>query len=92
MLIKFHLMLKLVIFKSKRKQFDGKIKLKLSRKRLFLTDSVRYLEVRIDGNFLWKSHINYLSIKLNRANALLFGIRNLVNNSILRTCFTKNSS
>ena len=40
----------LVIFKSKRKQFDGEIKLKLSRKRLFPTDSVKYLGVKIDGN------------------------------------------
>ena len=30
----------LLIFKSKRKQFDGEIKLKLSRKRLFPVDSV----------------------------------------------------
>ena len=67
---------------SKWKHFDGEIKLKLSCKRLFPTDSVKYLGVKIDGNLLWKSHIDYLSVKLNRANALLFKIRNLVNNSI----------
>ena len=33
----------LLIFKSKQKQFDGEIKLKLSRKSLFLTVSVKYL-------------------------------------------------
>ena len=48
---------KLVIFKSKRKQFDGEIKLKLSRKILFQTDSVKYLGVKIDGNLSWKSRI-----------------------------------
>ena len=32
----------IVIFKSKQKQFDGEIKLKLSRKRLFPTDSATY--------------------------------------------------
>ena len=32
----------IVIFKSKQKQFDGEIKLKLSRKRLFPTDSAKY--------------------------------------------------
>ena len=75
MLIKFHLMLKkteLVIFKSKQKQFDGEIKLKLSHKRLFPTDSVKYLGDKIDGNLPWKSHIDYLSVKLSRANALIF--------------------
>ena len=46
------------IFKSKLKEFDGEIKLKLSRKRLLLTDSVKYLGVKIDGNLSWKSHIH----------------------------------
>ena len=79
----------LVIFKSKQKQFDGEIKLKLSRKRLFPTDSVGYLGVKIsgNGNILWKSHIDYLSVRLNRANVLLFKIRNLLNNSLLRTIY-----
>ena len=77
----------LVIFKSKRKQLDDEIKLKLSHKRLFPTDSVKYLGVKIGGNFSWKSHIDYLSVKLNRANALLFKIRNFVNSSILRTIY-----
>ena len=42
---------------------------------------------KIDGNLSWKSHIDYLSVKLSRANALLFKIRNLVNSSILRTIY-----
>ena len=67
---------------SKWKHFDGEMKLKLSCKRLFPTDSVKYSVVKTDGSLLWKSHIDYLSVKLNRANALLFKIRNLVNNSI----------
>ena len=49
----------LVIFKSKRKHFDGEIKLKLSRKRLFPTGTVKYLEVKIDGNLSWNSHLDY---------------------------------
>ena len=71
----------LIVIKSKRKQFDGEIKLKLSHKRLFPTDSVKYLGVKIDENLLWTSHIDYLSVKLNRANALLIKIRNFVNSS-----------
>ena len=65
--------------------FDGEIKLKLSRKRLFPTVSVKYVGVKIDGNLSWKSQIDFLSVKLSRASALLFKIRNLVNSSILRT-------
>ena len=76
----------LVVFKTKRKQFDGEIK--LSHKRLSPTDSVIYLGVKIDGNLSWKSHIDYLSVKLSRANALLFKItRNFVNSFILRTIY-----
>ena len=45
------------------------------------------MEVKIDGNLSWKSHIGYLSVKLSKANALLFKIRNFVNSSILRTMY-----
>ena len=61
--------------------------MKLSCKRPFSTDSVEYLGAKIDGNFSMKSHIDYLSVKLSRANALLFKLRNLVNSSILRTIY-----
>ena len=44
--------IELVVFKSKRKQFDAEIKLKLSRKRLFPTENVKCLRVKIDGNLL----------------------------------------
>ena len=65
------------------------MKLNLSRKKLFLIDSIKYLGVQIDGNLTWKSHIEYLSVKLNRAIALLFKIRNLVASSILSNiCFS----
>ena len=63
------------------------MKLKLSHKRLFPTDSVKYLGVKVDGNLLWKSHIDYLPVKLSRANALLIKTRNLVNSSTLRTIY-----
>ena len=67
---------------KKRKHFDGEIKPKLSRKRLILTDSLKYLGFKICGY-----HIDYLLVKLSRANALLFKIRILVNSSILRTTY-----
>ena len=38
----------LVIFKHQRKKLDGEVKIKLSRKRLYITDSVEYLGIRID--------------------------------------------
>ena len=77
---------KLQNVKSKRKQSDGEIKFNLSCKRLSLTESVKYLGVKIDGSLTWKFHIDYLSVNLNRANGL-FKIRNLVNSSMLRTIY-----
>ena len=63
------------------------MKLKLTRNSLFPTGSVKYVGVKTDGNLTWKPHIDYLSVISNRANALLFKIRNLVNISLLRTIY-----
>ena len=52
------------------------IKIKLSRRRLYPTATVKYVGVKIDENFNWHHQINDLAAKLNRANALLFKIRN----------------
>ena len=60
---------------------------KQNRKKIFATDSLKYLGVKIDVNLSWKSHIHYLSVKLSKANALLFKIRNLVNSSISRNIY-----
>ena len=62
----------MIIFKSKQKKFEGDLKIKLSGKRLYPTESVKYLGVKIDTNLCWKYHVNDLSVKLNRANAFLF--------------------
>ena len=40
----------LVIFKHQKKKKDSKVKIKLGRKRLYPTDYVKYLGIRIDEN------------------------------------------
>ena len=57
----------MVIFKSKQKKFEGDLKIKLSGKRLYPTESVKYLGVKIDANLSWQYHVNDLFVKLNRA-------------------------
>ena len=74
----------MVTFKSKQKKREGDLKIKLCAKRLYPTESVKYLGVKIDTNLSWKCHVNDLSIKLNRANALLFKMRKYVSPKILR--------
>ena len=74
----------MVIFKSKQKKFEGDLKIKLCGKRLYPTESAKYLGVKIDTNLSWQDHVNDLSIKLNRANALLFKMRKYVSLKTLR--------
>ena len=68
----------MVIFKSKQKKFDGYLKIKLCGKRLYPTESVKYLDVKIDTNLSWQYQVNDVSIKLNRANALLLKMKKYV--------------
>ena len=75
----------LAIFKHQRKKLDCAVK--INRKRLYPTDSVKYLGVGIDKNLNWKHHVSDIAIKLNRANALLFKIRNFVNVKTLKAIY-----
>ena len=53
----------MVIFKSKQKKFEGDLKIKLCGKRLYPTESVEYLSMKIDTNLSWQYHGTDLSIK-----------------------------
>ena len=75
----------LVIFKHKKKKLECPIRIKLSRKRLYPSYSIKYLAVKIDENLNWKNHIHLIARKLNRANALLFKIRNYGNQFTLQS-------
>ena len=77
----------MIIFKSKQKKFESDLKIKLCCKRLYPTESVKYLGVKIDKNLTWQHHVSDLSIKLNRANALLFKIRKYISPKILRSIY-----
>ena len=76
-----------IIFKSRRKRYEGVIKLKLNRQRLYSSNNVKYLGIKIDENLNCKHHINEVSTKLIKANAILFKIRNYVNPKILRSIY-----
>ena len=76
-----------VIFKSNQKKFEVDLKIKLCGKRLYPTESVKYLGVKIDTTLSWQYHVNDLSIKLNRGNALLFKMRKCVSLKILKSIY-----
>ena len=69
----------MVLFKSKQKKCEGDSKTKLRGKRLYTTESAKFLDVKIITNLSWQHHVNDLSIKRNRANVLLFKMRKLEN-------------
>ena len=77
----------LVIFRHKKKKLECPTRIKLSRKRLYPSNSVKYLGVKIDENLDWEDHIHDIATKLNRANALLFKIRNYVNFNTLKSIY-----
>ena len=77
----------MVIFKSKQKKLEGDLKIKPCGKRLYPTKSVKYLGLKIDANLIWEHHVHDLSIKLNRANALLFKMKKYVSPKILRSIY-----
>ena len=53
----------MVIFKSKQNKFEGDLKIKVCGKRLYPTESVKYLGVKIDTNLSQQYHINDIFIK-----------------------------
>ena len=77
----------MVIFKSNQKKFEGDLKIELCGKRLYPTESVKYLGVKIDTTLSWQYHVNDVSIKLNRANVLLFKMRKYVSLKILKSIY-----
>ena len=56
-------------------------------KRLYPTESVKYLGVKIDTNFNCQYHVDDLSIELNRLNALLFKMKKYVSFKTLRSIY-----
>ena len=64
-------MQKIIIYES----LEDDLKMKFCDRRLYNTESIKYLGVRIYTNLSWQYGVNDISIKLNRANALLFKMR-----------------
>ena len=79
----------LVPFKDQRKKIDSEVKINRSRKRLYPTDSAKYLGIRIDENLNWKHNATDIAIKLNRANTVIFKVRNFVSVYTLETIYSK---
>ena len=76
-----------MIFEHKNKKLEYPIKIKLTRKRLYSSNSVIYLGVKIDENLNWKVQTYDIVTKLNRANALLYKNINYVSFNTLKVFY-----
>ena len=79
--------IELVLFRSAKKQLEFGLKLKLNGERLYPTNSVKYLGIKIDEHLTWKPHIDGISTKLNKANAMLSKIRHFVDQKTLKAIY-----
>ena len=73
------------LFKSSRKCPDVPLKLKRNGKRLYPTNSVKYLGISIDENLTWKRQISDIAIKLNKANGILSKLRHFIDRKTLKS-------
>ena len=77
----------IILFKTSNKNYDADLKIKLCRKRIHASPYVKYLGVSIDENLNWKIHINEISTKLIKDNAMLSKLRHYVNKDILLSVY-----
>ena len=54
-------------------------------KKLFETDSAKFLGIQIDKNLSWKQQSNHVHIKLNKAFVMLFKLRHVLDYKTLRS-------
>ena len=77
----------IILFKTRAKNYDADLKIKLCRKRIYASQYVKYLGVFIDENLNWEKHINEISTKLIKGNAMLSKFRHFVNKDILLSVY-----
>ena len=77
----------ILIFKSPGKVFVDEMKINLSGKGLYPSNSVKYLGIKIERFLHWHDQVNSIAVQLNKANVLLLKIRNYVNTKTLRNIY-----
>ena len=81
------MLVELVFFTSSKKELECDLKIKLNGKRLYETDSVKYLGIQIDKRLTWKQHTNHMALKLNKANVMLSKLRHVLDIKTLRSVY-----
>ena len=76
-----------MLFNSPKKQLGCHSKIKLNGKRLYETDSVKYLGIQIHKRLTWKQYIYHEGLKLNKTNTTLSKLRNVLDIKTLRLVY-----
>ena len=75
-----------VIFRRKKKQLDcDHLNLKFCGKKLTPSNYLRYLGINLDEYLNWSTHINHLSQKLVKVNAVLCKLQHFVNVATIKS-------
>ena len=61
-------------------------------KRLFETNSVKYLGIKIDKRSVWKQQINHVALKLKKANVILSKLRDVLDRTLTSVSYVKRES
>ena len=77
----------IIFSKTSNKNYDADLIKKLCRKIINASLYVKYLGVFIDENLNWKRHINEISTKLIKSNAMLSKLSHFVNKHILLSVY-----
>ena len=64
-----------IIFRHHLKKINMRFIFKIDGKKIYPSRMVKYLGVILDENLSWEPHINYISLKLRKANGALSKIR-----------------
>ena len=73
--------------RQKKKLTGVPLKLKLDGKRLYPTNSVKYLGIKIDENLNWKQQISDIAIELIKANGILSKLRDFIDRKTLKSIY-----
>ena len=76
-----------VTVKRKKKHLDCNLNLKLCGKKLKPSSYVRYLAIYLDRYLSWSPHINHLSQKLVKVNAMSCKLRHFVNVATIKSIY-----
>ena len=74
----------LIIFQTKNKYLDlSQMKIYIDDKEIHMTESVKFLGVKLDSKLTWKDHIDEISRKISCVIGILSRIKHILPMSVL---------